>query len=238
MIDHSSPASKYLITTRPETKFKKIDTECIKVVNIPLSNTVPYEKDDNIAAYLLSEKPDIIVLTSSLGSSLFFKYYSTYIKNTRFVAIGNATGKSIRENGYNAEIPEKQNSFGIIDLLKKYSSFKIALFRSNEANNIVTSFLETNHYNFKQFELYGIHKIYDTGLKGLLKSENCIGILLTSSIEATIFHELVGNIENKEIYSIGEITSQTLKDLGYRINLTGHSNFSEIVMEIDKKHCK
>ncbi len=41
----------------------------------------------------------------------------------------------------------------------------------------------------------------------------------------------------KKIYSIGKITTSTLESLGYKVSLTGNSDFEAMLEKIDKENC-
>ncbi|HIH60633.1 MAG TPA: hypothetical protein HA289_06130, partial [Ferroplasma sp.] len=83
--------SKFIITTRPEIKFKPVETECIDVLNIPLTEIRLSDFDNKIADEIAEERPNVIVLTSSVGASEFFKHYYKYTENPYFIAIGEKT---------------------------------------------------------------------------------------------------------------------------------------------------
>ncbi len=229
--------AKYLITTRPAAKFFNKNTKCINILNIPLTETVAEEENDKIISYLKEDKPDIIVLTSSVGASLFFKYYYKFDPAALFIAIGKYTAKKVLEYTNNVVSPDEADSYGVIEILKKFKNQSIALFRSNEANDIITSFLKDKNFVFKEFTIYTIKKIYNKDLRPAIFNERCIGILITSSMEALIFNELAGKVDNIKIYSIGSVTTDTLKKLGYEVFMTGNSDFNGMLEKIDMENC-
>jgi uroporphyrinogen-III synthase len=230
--------SKYIITTRPEIKFRPVETECISLMNIPLTDIQACQFNKNIAEELIKYRPELIVLTSSFGASEFFKKYYNYINNPDFIAIGEKTAEIIRKYAENVEVSISGDSYGVINILSKHKNKEIALFRSNESNNIITDYLHSNAIKFHEYHIYKIIKLDGTKLMDNFFSNRCAGILITSSMEARIFHEMVNkHINDKKIYSIGEITTETLESFGYKVLLTGKSDFENMVHEIDKMNC-
>ena len=231
--------SKYVITTRPEGKFKPLNTKCISIKNAPLTRIITIGKQEDIIHDMVKNKPDVVVLTSSIGASEFFKYYYVYTENPDIIAIGNNTADEIKKYAVNVSIPTARNSYGVITLLKKYLNSRIALFRSSESNNIINEWLEKNNLNFTEYHIYSVVRIENSGIRDLFLDNNCVGILLTSSMEARLFHDMLGGIEiTKNIYAIGKITENTLHNYGYKVSFTGNSDFESIIKYIDLKNCQ
>ncbi|WP_298278656.1 uroporphyrinogen-III synthase [Ferroplasma sp.] len=231
--------SDYIITTRPEEKFKPVNTRCISIKNVPLTKIVRTGRQEEIIQGVIQNKPEIIVLTSSVGASEFFKYYYKYIENSHIIAIGDKTAEEIKKYTGKVSVPTVRNSYGVITMLENYLNSRIALFRSNESNNIISDWLEENNANFMEYYIYNVVKIVNPGIKDLFLENDCKGILLTSSMEATIFHEVLGSADiNKNIYAIGRVTEETLKKYGYYVSFTGNSDFYSIIKYIDNKNCK
>ena len=230
--------SRYIITTRPEGKFKPMATECISIKNVPLTKIIKTGRQEEIIQDIIKNKPNAVVLTSSIGASEFFKYYYKYTEDPDIIAIGNNTADEIKKYRANVSVPTIRNSYGVIALLKKYRNSTIALFRSSESNNIINDWLEKNNINFREYHIYSVVKIESSEIKDLFLDTNCIGILLTSSMEARIFHDILGDIEiTKNIYAIGNVTDETLRSYGYNVSFTGNSDFESIVKYIDSKNC-
>jgi uroporphyrinogen-III synthase len=231
--------SKYIITTRPAIKFNKLETECIDIKNVPLTDIMPCGFKKEIADEIIENDPRLIVLTSSYGAAEFFKNYYEYTKNPDFIAIGEKTAEIIKKYTGKVSVPTGRDSYGVNDLISKYRDLHIALFRSNESNNIIRDSLARNRINFREYYIYKIIKLENTDLRQLFLSDYCIGILITSSMEAITFHENAGdNVKGKKIYSIGKITTKTLESLGYTVYSTGNSDFESMIMNIDKINCQ
>ncbi len=230
--------SRYIITTRPEIKFRYIKTKCIDLVNIPLTSIKARDFNKKIEEDLINTVPGTIVLTSSFGALEFFKNYYKFTKNSDFVAIGKKTAGIIRKYTGNVQIPTGKDSYGILDLLSRHGKTPIALFRSNESNNIIRDSLSQKGIAFREYHIYDVIQLENTGLKNSFLSRRCTGILITSSMEARIFGENIGNYTgNKKIYSIGKITANTLESMGYKVYLTGNSDFEYMIEKIDKENC-
>ncbi|MFG1389748.1 uroporphyrinogen-III synthase [Acidiplasma aeolicum] len=226
---------KFIITTRPENKVVNYNTKNIDVINIPLTEMHPILPDYSTAERIKNMPPDVVVLTSSFGADVFFKYYMIYFKiDPVFIAIGNSTAAEIRNKGFNPIIPEERDSYGIINLLKNYRDKYIGLFRSTASNKIIYNFLRENHYNFSEFFIYSL-RIIENNIASYCGMENCDGIVLTSSLEAEIFLKVCPNPKIK-IYPIGKVTDDTLKKHGIKTCTTGiESDIKEIINYIDSK---
>ena len=230
--------SKYIITTRPGIKFKPVKTQCINILNIPLTSIQARNFDENISKELIQAKPGVIVLTSSFGAMEFFKNYYKFTVNPVFVAIGEKTADIIRKYAGNVKVPTGKDSYGVLDLLSGYENTDITLFRSNESNNIIRESLTRRGVKFHEYHVYDVIQMENTGLKDAFLSPDCNGILVTSSMEARIFGETVGTYTGgKKIYSIGKITTSTLESMGYKVSLTGNSDFEAMLEKIDRKNC-
>ena len=231
--------SEYIITTRPRIKFEPVETLCINVKNVPLTAIIKEGKNENIVKDIRKNKPSVVVLTSSIGAGEFFKHYYEYTENPDIIAIGEQTAGEVKRYTGRVSVPTAKNSYGVISLLEKYNNSRIALFRSNESNNIINDWLESHNSNFKEYYIYKVVKLENTHIKELFFNPECRGILLTSSMEARIFYrEIGGSPVNKCIYAIGTVTAETLKNYGYKSCFTGNSNFESMVKYIDNKNCK
>ncbi len=230
--------SKYIITTRPEIKFKTLKTKCIDLVNIPLTAIKARDYNEKIGEEIVNAMPDVIVLTSSFGASEFFKNYYKFTKNPDFVAIGDKTAMVIKKYTGNVQVPTCKDSYGVLNLLSKYENPVIALFRSNESNNIIINSLSQRNIKFYEYHIYDVIELKNTGLKSAFLSDRCMGILITSSMEARIFGETIGCYTgNKKIYSIGKITTYTLRSMKYKVSITGTSDFETMIEKIDTENC-
>ncbi len=227
--------SKFLITTRPEDKYEPVSLKNIKIVNIPLTRIKKIKVGENERNLLLHDTPDVVILTSSYGAKVFFEYYFKLFKyEPVFIAIGESTANIIKKYHHDSTVPVEKNSYGVISLLKNYKKNKIGLFRSDKSNEIIRNFLEKNRYNYREYFIYSIEAIYSNNIKEYIDSENCIGILFTSSMEVDVFFKITEFID-KTVYAIGKITRETLSK--YNCNpvlFNDDSNFKNIVEIIDR----
>ncbi|WMT51335.1 MAG: uroporphyrinogen-III synthase [Ferroplasma sp.] len=230
--------SNYIITTRPEGKFKPMDTRCISIKNVPLTKIVRNGPQEEIIQDMIQNRPGIIVITSSVGASEFFKYYYKYTDSPHIIAIGDKTADEIKKYTGDVSVPAARNSYGVITMLENYLNFRIALFRSNESNNIINDWLKQRNANFTEYHIYNVVKLENNGIKELFMDKDCRGILLTSSMEAEIFHEVLGDAKiTKNIYAIGKVTEKTLQKYGYDVSFTGNSDFDSTIKYIDNENC-
>lgn len=185
-----------------------------------------------------------LVFTSTVGSDLFFAHYSNPDHNQVFVAIGTQTLKSIRNHGYDGLKPERMDSAGlgglIAGLVKKGE--KVALIRSNRSSKELPEILKSAGIDFREFTIYNIVKLKDNLLGNFISKNNVFGILVTSSLEATILAETCGEAiknGNVKLFPIGTPTENTLISAGLtNIDLKGKSSVEDLIMNIEKKYCR
>ena len=135
--------SKYIITTRPGIKFKPVKTQCIDILNIPLTSIQARNFDENIGKELIQAKPGVIVLTSSFGAMEFFKNYYKFTVNPDFVAIGEKTAGIIRKYAGNVKVPIV--SLNILASIDDVTNIPLQLDERNESFNPVFSSCITSY---------------------------------------------------------------------------------------------
>ncbi|MGC8608784.1 MAG: hypothetical protein ACP5UV_02810, partial [Thermoplasmata archaeon] len=71
----------------------------------------------------------------------------------------------------------------------------------------------------------------------LCSSKDCIGILLTSSMEARIVSEALRSCGRK-VFAIGHPTAETLRNEGINPILEGNSDFAATIKKIENVICQ
>lgn len=241
---------RYLVLTRPFEKVKPLPiTSCFKIINCPITRLEENKFDDTTIKDMEEFKPDLIVLTSEFGAKIYFDKYQRHFigLNLEYIAIGKATSRIVENNHHKVMLPDTFDSKGILKLILKNvdKGKRIALFRSSYANRIIDDFLTEYGYIFRNFEIYRVEKKVDNNIMELLSSENCFGLILTSSMEAEILFEQLKEknrldiLRGLKIFSIGNVTSRRLKSLEIEESEPkGQSDIIRLINEISEKYCK
>ncbi|PYB68828.1 hypothetical protein DMB44_02905 [Thermoplasma sp. Kam2015] len=222
---------KYVLSVRPEKKAKTITTDCFRVINVPVTDlkSIDIDYDD-----ILSENNvECIAFTSSYGAHLFF--IKARNKAFRYFGIGKTTCEEVEKNGFRCEYPESMDSEGLANLLlSRCAGRRIALIRSKSANEIVNERLKDKVF-FLDLRNY---EAVPTGadLAQYLQSDDCAGIIVTSSMEAKIVLPYI-RASGKPVYSIGEVTTETLESAGIHPLMSGRSDFMDLVKKIKEYLC-
>lgn len=236
---------KYIVTTRPASKFKPVEGEfCFSIVNIPLTEVklrdLPEVKDE-----ILEFNPDIIITTSELSSERLVKIDFSG-KLDFFIAIGDKSAAPLKGTGIQTLIPEEKTSSGIVELLSSMdlASRRIALCRSSVHSMIIDRYLAQSGIEFRSIDIYDIHKTGQEDIISQIEDPACVGVLVTSSMEAKLLVELANTagkpalLDRKSVFSIGKPTTNTLTELGISVELLKtQSSIEQILLEIKEKHC-
>lgn len=238
-----------VLSTRPAEKFiPDIGKYHFNLINIPLTKLIRRNMDASQIDKIKKFDPDVIILTSSYGSEIFLHDLWDNInqRDRMFIAIGASTAEPLIKVGIKTCIPENKSTEGIIEFLKKKipRELKIMILRSNKGNHALNEFLKTDNREFTEFVLYDILENMENREKLLkcLKTLEVKAILLTSSMEASIFFKILREdnfkIQNQTlIYAIGEPTKKTIINSGYTGNiLTGNSSFKKILDDMNRNN--
>ncbi|WP_297215208.1 uroporphyrinogen-III synthase [Thermoplasma sp.] len=222
---------RYVLSVRPEKKVKPVTTDCFSIINVPVTDLKPIDIDyDDI---LSENNVECIAFTSSYGAHLFF--IKARNKAFRYFGIGKTTCEEVERNGFRCEYPERMDSEGLANLLlSRCAGRRIALIRSRSANKIVNDRLKGKAF-FLDIRNY---EAVPTGvdLAQYLQSDDCAGIIVTSSMEAEIALPYI-RASGKPVYSIGDVTTETLESAGVHPLISGKSDFSDLVKKIKEYLC-
>lgn len=220
----------FILSIRPEEKAEDIDGMCFDILNVPVTRLEPIPVN---YADLIGSGVDCIAFTSSYGVRLFFR--DAPVKNFRYFGIGKSTCEEVRRYGYDCEYPERMDSEGLADMIISHcSGRRVALIRSASANEIVNEKL-TGHVDFLDIRNYRAVRT-DADLMPYMTKEECMGIIVTSSMEARIAMPAI-KATGKPVYSIGGVTTRTLEEAGIRPAISGNSDFTDLVEKIKKYLC-
>ncbi|EQD72762.1 uroporphyrin-III C-methyltransferase, partial [mine drainage metagenome] len=162
----------------------------------------------------------------------------------QFLSIGNYTAKALRTIGIESIVPDSKTSDGIINFLNKNVNpdSRILLLRSNMGNKSIDNFLRSRNLRYFELRLYDIYedKFGIEAIVPMIQCSNLIGVIITSSFEATVFlgmlkREKIELRENIVIFVIGSPTYDTFRKLGYKGKIIiGYSDFDALIVRIKK----
>lgn len=238
---------KKIITTRPGVKNSEIYSGiCFETVNVPVTRLVQNPDINKIA--ILEFQPTVGVFTSATGAEIFLSLFpDNSLSGMRVVATGEKTAGALSRNYGKILVPAEWTSYGVNDALDKDISGedRIALFSSGKSNGIILKHLEEKMWPHILVELYDA-EVLDIGpLARELSSDECFGLIVTSSMEADAifnksnskflsYHEMAG----KHIFAIGKTTAHTLAELGIAVSgPVGKSSLGELLAEIELEYC-
>ncbi|CAC11713.1 hypothetical protein [Thermoplasma acidophilum] len=220
----------FVLSIRPEEKAQRTGGACFDILNVPVTRLEPIPVD---YTDLIRSGVDCVAFTSSYGVRLFFK--NAPVKNFRYFGIGKSTCEEVRKYGYDCEYPEKMDSEGLADMIISHcSGRKVALIRSANANEIVNEKI-MGHVDFIDLRNYRAVNT-NVDLTPYMAKEECMGIIVTSSMEAKIAMPAI-KATGKPVYSIGSVTTKTLEEAGIHPAISGNSDFVDLVEKIKKYLC-
>ena len=212
----------FLITTRPAEKNRQTaNASCFEIKNVPLTRIVRNANPKKLKEQLEKYSPNIVVLTSSIGSEILLKAEICGIRT--IMCIGKRTAEPFLRSGLEVLVPIEQNSSGLIELISLQSrkESRIALCRSKQHNTLLDDYLASEGYNYRCFDLYEIEELHSSNLERMLFNKECKGLILTSSMEAVSLAHLLGNdvhskeFSDKTIFCIGKPTYETARRQGF-----------------------
>ncbi|MHB1492201.1 MAG: uroporphyrinogen-III synthase [Thermoplasmataceae archaeon] len=245
--DMEKIAGMPIISTRPREKWippHNIDN--LNIVNIPLTKLIVRKIGVPDIVSINNFSPDVIILTSSFGASIFLDSVWTQIKRAeiQFISVGESTANTLEKTGIESFTPVNRSSEGIIEMIKERigTNKRFLILRSNRGNTIINDFFNSNGVEFEEKILYDIYQDEESAptIIDLFRHKPPEGIILTSSMEAEIFFNILrnGNIgfpHDFLIFAIGKPTSQKIRSFGYSGKIiTGDSNFDGILKKIEE----
>ena len=247
--DDGSVKSYTVLSTRPAEKFVPDNGNYqFNLINIPLTKLIRRSIDAAQIDKIKKFDPDVIILTSSYGAEIFLHdlWGNINHRDRMFIAIGASTAEPLIKEGIKTCIPENKSTEGIIEFLRNKipGEFRIMILRSNMGNHALNEFLNADNREFTEFVLYDILEYTENRDKLLkcLKTLDVKAVLLTSSMEASIFFKILREdnfkIQNQTlVYAIGEPTKKTVINSGYTGNiLTGNSSFKKILDNMNRNN--
>lgn len=227
---------RFIVTTRPADKDEPLDCPGLDVENFPVTELVPLPVDWDS---LISFHPQVLIFTSSYSAKIACHMLQKF-PDAEKVSIGRATAEAILECGAQSYVPSIMTSEGVVALIseKAWHGKRIAIFSSAKSNMIIRNFLASGGYDFRFYALYDSVEKDLSGLPQLLTRPGCVGIIFTSSQEASIVlqQSSVSNFiksHGVKTYAIGPVTAMTMKKLGFPpADPQGNSDLVELLCRI------
>lgn len=223
--------------------------ECPAIKVVPPDNWKPLDTAiENISSY------DWLVFTSVNGVNFFFERLfaknmdARALGNLRTAVIGPATAKRLSDFGLKSDIiPKTYRAESIVEAFKKEAikRKKILLPRAKEARPVLPVELTKMGAEVDEITAYHTKKVSDNAdfLLKQLEQKTIDIITFTSSSTARNFHailppEKLGTLMNGVIIaSIGPITTETAKKLGFNVHITAESFTISGLCEAIQKYC-
>ena len=225
-----------IIITRSRTQSSELKAKLVElganVFEIPTIEVQPRQNEKidqqikNIKAY------DYLVFGSQNAVNLFFERLYSLGKDarslgeTKVVAVGSATAKSLESYGIKVDlVPERFTQESVAQLLKQNlkKEDQVLLIQGNLARDVLYTALKES-YSVDTLVLYDtiLNEDSKQRLKQLLNTEHIDWITFTSSSTAKNFMALLETEEQEKVksmkcISIGEVTSQAMRDLGLTV---------------------
>ncbi len=223
---------KYIISTRPAEKFSPVSGRCFNVVNCPLTAIRPL----NVDYEGILRKYDIryIVFTSSVGADIFFRNVGDY--PAEYLAIGENTANAIRSHGHECIVPDRKDSKGLAEkMIRVCRNGYALLLRSSMANEDLNRIID-GKVRYIDVRTYDVIE-RPNEFENMCMSGDCIGALITSSMEARIAAVTLKRT-GKMAFAIGTPTAEALEQSGIKPAIVGDSDFAKTVEEIERIICK
>ncbi|MGC8505343.1 MAG: uroporphyrinogen-III synthase [Thermoplasmata archaeon] len=216
-------------------------------MNFPLTRIVYTISEDRIREVFLGFDPDVLVFTSTAGSSRFLQAVEPReLKKCRIFCIGDMTAVPFRNAGLDCTVPSPKTSLGLARAIQENcrSGSRIMVARSSSGSPVLTDELSGRSYELAEISLYDLEENIATELGNELKTGNYFGILITSSMEAVIFGKMLRsmnlNVEKigLKVFAIGDPTASALRNLGIRTDTpAGDSDIESLVKRISDMYC-
>lgn len=239
--------SRFIVTTRPLGKeYGEITSNCFKILNLPVTKLSV--NSDFTPSELMEYEPDIAIFTSTFGAQLILESPEIILKpGTQIIAIGSKTSEILSNRYSEVIVPQEQTSKGVITVLRKSLRGKerVALFVSSRTNGLIDRYLSETGIDHLTIELYDAEILPGKDFVKHLTSENCFGLIVTSSFEARVIFNGLLKEEDKRtvlsrchIFAVGKTTADALSKLGITVSHpVGNSDIGKLVAEIEKIFC-
>ena len=233
---------QWIVVTRPEDK--KQDEQVsrhLEVRNFPVTQLkrLPFEPQE-----FTDFGPDVVVFTSTVAADIIGESQIAFKEGTEFVAIGRKTADALKRMGIDPIVPEIMTSEGVIDLISgRFSNQRrIALMSSDKSNGAIENYLRKAGYQERTFTLYDSIPLPIDGLRPLIDSLDCFGIIITSSYEARIVFGPSGIAKDSirpdlHVFAIGDVTRRTLREIGMMVSEPfGESDIAGLIRNIERTY--
>ncbi len=219
---------------RPDEKFQNLELTNYKLINIPLTKTVPITPRNFPD---LDQFDGIAFLSSSAAKYFLAIFDGSESERMKIFSIGNKTSEILRSRFQKIIEPRIHDSDGLCAVIANAGCRNILVPRGEIHDS---RFEETlGKYSIKAIEMTVYSYEKGEGQKFLgtreMKKDGSI-FVFTSSLEVNIFKNLTGNAYSKaKVFAIGPTTKKTLETNGFRNILgVGNGDFENLIRKIDE----
>ncbi len=190
---------------------KLFEDKGFEVLALPLIKTqsLPFE--------VPQENFDYVVFQSQKAVKYFFEKASLH-SNTKVVAVGKSTQKTLERLGYKAYIPDEESAKGLIEFFKDIKPCKVLLPRAKEGREELLNFLKERGFNVLDLNIYQTVMVEYSKEEILdVLSQDPIVVLASPSAVKSLFANLQKNmlickITLRNVICIGETTKSAYQE--------------------------
>lgn len=244
-----------LVVTRSKGQASELSVELEKlgaqVVGLPLI-TISRAIDEKTAADVFAEiaSYDWLVFSSPNGVRFFFEAFFEAFQDIRslgflrIAAVGKSTANEVGKYYVTTDlVPEEANAESLGDALvatESLDSAKVLVVCGNLGRDVLTQKLEEARAIVDRFEVYRTEPtdLRDHPAAKEFREEGADGILFTSSSGVRSFVDqakrlqLAAGAKRPKTFSIGKITSATMKELGMPVDVEAKEASLEGLIEV------
>lgn len=254
---------KKIAAFRPENvlerSIKKANRYGFDFFGFPVFELVERKESLKEIENVFNEGVDIVVFTSLNGVKKSFDICEGKFElkeklsdpDVEICAIGPVTRSELEKHGIRVDfMPEEYSAIGLMRLMEERGSVKnkkIAFLRSAEGGQDILDFLREKGASVKDITVYKVEiKDSEKELFSDFVRYNPDYIIFTSSLTFKTFSELVdrfrmrekivGVLEHAKIVAIGNLTAETICEVGMKVDLVaGKSTFEGVLKEIKRE---
>ncbi|OFC70249.1 uroporphyrinogen-III synthase [Alteromonas confluentis] len=211
-----------ILITRPAQKLTK-SVACFRRAGIATTGCAPVTIgpcDQAVTACqhtLINTPPDYVIVTSAFAVAAL-PPASQIRSNILWFAVGNATAEALREAGFNAGVPEQQNSEGLLALsqLRDAKSRQIVIIKGQGGRTTLSNTLLAQGNHVEVFDVYHREKLDNPVLTDNWQWQQITGIVATSAEMAEqLFRFYDGKtLQAQRWLTVSERIAAHLKSLG------------------------
>jgi uroporphyrinogen III methyltransferase/synthase len=164
---------------------------------------------------------DLVVLTSPNGVEQLFRHVrdARALAGPAIAVIGPGTAAALRARGIEPDVvPERAVGEGLVEALADRLYERVLVARAQDARDVVPDALRDAGSTVDVVALYRTVP-EPLGVEDRAAALGADWATFTSASSARFFHEAAGTLDGPRLASIGPVTSEALRELGYEPDL-------------------